>query len=209
MGVRIENLGAFDRAIGRVTQLSQLGAEMRTRVTGTLRRRLPPEAKRQITSRFNIKPAYVVKRLKCYFDDNSVSLIALWTRTYLSNYNPRQNRVGIYVAVEKGKALTLPHGFLRSPGGYNSGKGVNQATAFCRVAVLDSCLAGGNGWIEAVDVNTPGGRHVDQHGYPIAVLLGPNTAQMMAASGVEDDIAEFAGDLFAKEIDRLTGYANG
>jgi hypothetical protein len=206
MGVRFENLSATDRAIDRVRYLSEFGSVQRKRLAGTLRRRLAPEAKRQITARFNVQPSYVVKRLRCFFDDTSVSLVALWTRTYLSNYKPQQNRVGVYVEIEKGRPLSLKHAFIRSPGGYNAGRGAKQGTVFCRVGVLDACLAGGDGWVEAIDVNTPAGRHVDHHGYPIAVLLGPNTAQMMAASGVEDAIAEFARDTFSAEIDRILSY---
>lgn len=215
-GVRIENLAALDRANERIALLSKIGAQIRQRAKGTLRRRLGPEAKRQITAKFNIKPAYAVKRLRTFFDDSGVELVALAARTYLSNFGPVQNSTGIYVEIEKGAMLNLPHAFMRSPGGYNSGTGQKTGTAFCRMAVLSQCLSGGGGWIEATDIvesSTGGHRNkrvaVDNHGYPIAVLLGPTVAQMMAAGNIEDNLVDFASKLFGTEIDRLIEATNG
>jgi hypothetical protein len=200
MPLRVENLEVLIRERERLDRLSRGGRQVIARSISTLKRRFKPEAKRRIVEKFNLKPSKVVKRLRILFDPTSVELTATGIRTYLKNFDPDQNAQGLVVTIKKGQQLTLPHGFMRAPGGYSGSRHYKQGTALVRAAVAQACIAGGAGWITAQAV--PGGL-TNRHGYPLAMLLGPSVGEMLADGTTEDELIEFAQDTFAAEVDRL------
>jgi hypothetical protein len=204
MPVRIDNLSALVRDKERLAVLRDGGKKVIARSISTLRRRIKPEAKREIVAKFNLKPSLVVKRLRCLFDKTSVSLAADGVRTYLKNFGPVQDAQGIVVTIVLGQQLSLPHGFMRRPGGYSGSRHYKDGTALVRIAVAQACVAGGGEWVTAQAV--PGGP-TDRHGYPLAMLLGPSVGQMLAYAGIEDDLADFAQQTFSAEVDRLLEVA--
>lgn len=204
MAYRVENLSALSSDLRRLALLRDGGKKVISRSITTLRRRIRPEAKRRILDKFNLKSSEVVKRLKCLFDDHTVILVAAGVRTYLKNFSPTQDAQGVVVTVRKGQQLSLPHAFMRAPGGYSGSRHYKQGTALVRVAVAQECVGGGAGLVTAQQV--PGGA-TDKHGYPLAMLLGPSVGEMLAEGDTEDSLDDFAQKTFAAEVDRLLEVA--
>lgn len=200
MALRIENLEVLIREKERLDRLRNGGRQVIARSISTLKRRFKPEAKRRIVAKFNLKPSKVVKRLRTLFDPTSLELVATGVRTYLKNFDPVQDSQGLVVTIKNGQQLTLPHGFMRAPGGYSGSRWYRHGTALVRAAVAQACISGGAGWIYAQLV--PGGL-TNRHGYPLAMLLGPSVGEMLADGTTEDELIEFAQDTFAAEVDRL------
>ena len=209
MPLRIENLDALHRASDRIASLKSGSRQVINRAKTKLRRSLPPQAKRYILARFNLQSSYVVKRLKCFFDTNSVSLVANGVRTYLSNFNPRQDAQGIVVQIEIGDTISLPHAFMRSPGGFSGSRHYKTGTALVRAIVAGQCVAAGAGFITAQPLDNFSGAKVDGHGYPIAALLGPSVGEMLATGDIEDRLADFGAQTWNAEVDRLVELAHG
>jgi len=192
--MRIENLSALTRGKERLDRLRDGGAKVIGRAIGTLKRRLPAQAKREIGKQYALPSRQIGSRLRCKGDSTSVTLTALGRAQALINFKARQNGTGVVVQIEKGASVTIPHAFIRVPA---NGRGAGPQVLI-RSGAMDS-LPGKVVDIAVVSHN--------RHGYPIVLLGGPAVADMLRDPGREDRLSDFAQATFAAEVDRLAEVA--
>jgi hypothetical protein len=196
MPVRIENLAALTRGKERLEKLRAGGALVISRAIGTLKRRLPAQAKRDIGAQYALPSRKIGARLRCKGDKASVTLTGLGRNQTLSSFPARQNSSGVIAQVEKGRAVSIPHAFIQVP------KGAPGAGP--QVLIREEALAGLPEKVQALAV-------VDhnRHGYPIVLLGGPSVADMLRDEGREDRLTEFVEQMFSAEVDRLLESTRG
>jgi len=200
---KIENLDALGRARDRVAALRDGGSKVISRAIGTLKRRLPTWMKRDIAQSFALPQNKIGKRLRVKTDDNSLTLTALGRYQTLSNFPVRKTATGLRAQIRQSGAVEIPHAFLRVPVGVANNLGPQ---AFIRDAALRDLPP------DVYDIASVDGskqRRRDLHGYPISLLGGPSVAMMMTEGDRVDRAVDYAGDLFAQEVDRLTEVESG
>jgi hypothetical protein len=196
MPLRIDNLSALVSEQERLAALRNGGAAVIKRAIGTLKRRWPAQAKRDIAAQYALPPRKISSRLRCKSDANSVTLTGLGRNQALSNFPVRQNSSGVIAQVEKGSTVSIPHAFIQAP------KGAPGAGP--QVMIREEALGGLPEKVQALAV-------VDhnRHGYPIVLLGGPSVADMLADPGREDRLIDFGQQTFAAEVDRLLEVTRG
>jgi len=194
MPFRIENLSALARGIDRLARLADGQTKLIDRATVTVFRRLPPQAKRDIGAQYALSSREIGKRLSCKVDRTSVTLKGLGRPLTLIKFKAKQDAAGVTAQIEKGSTVSIPHAFIRVPAG---APGVGPQVMMRDAAyttlpdkVYDIALVGRN-----------------KHGYPILLLGGPSTADMLRDPGREDRLSDFVQTLFAAEVDRLAEVA--
>jgi hypothetical protein len=194
---RIENLDALARMRDSLKTLRDGGAQVISRAIGTLRRRLPVAARKDIGAQYALPADKVRPRLLCTGDATSVTLTGLGRPQALSNFPARQNASGVAVQIEKGKSLQIQHAFIRNTPGGSGGE---------QVLIRDAALSLADLPDQVIDIAV-----VDhsRHGYPIVLLGGPSVADMLRDGDREERLADLAQDVFGKEVDRLAEIARG
>jgi hypothetical protein len=201
MPVRLENLRAATTIALRVNELRAGAKSVPKLAAGTLARRLPVFAKRDMSAQYNLSAARIGKALRCKADDSSVTLTAIGRPIGLSDFGAKQNRQGVQVAIERGAAQTISHAFVRTPRGDISATGP-------QVYVRDAAFNSARGsFPEGVQDTAFVSR--DTHGYPIVRLAGPSVADMLRDGDREDRLVDFAQSEFATEVDRLQDAFHG
>ncbi len=197
MPFHTENLDVVLRDRDRLATLRDGGAQVITRLIGTLKRRLPAQAKRDIAAQYNLPATKIGSSLRCTADDTSVTLTAVGRPQTLSNFGPRQNAAGVAVQIEKGKTTQIDHAFIRVPAG--------APGAGPQVLIRDAMFS-----IDA-DPNVQDIAIIDhnRHGYPIVLLGGLTVADMLRAGDREARLGDFVKQTSDAEIDRLIEVANG
>ncbi len=193
--VRIENLDAAGRERDHVNALLDGGPQVISRSIETLRRRWPVQARRVITSVFNLPASYVRERLFCEADDGSVTLTAIGRPVGLYEFDAQQTRTGVRAEIRKGSPFEIAHAFIATPTGPISATGpqvyIRKAAPY---DVPD-------------DVQDTSETDTGRHGYPIERLAGPGVGDMLRDGNNEDQLIEFGQELFADEVDRLVEVA--
>jgi len=193
---KIENLDALGRARDRVVALRDGGSKVIMRAIGTLKRRLPTWMKRDIGQSFALPQNKIGKRLRVKADSNSLTLTALGRYQTLVNFPVRKTATGLRAQIRTSGAVEIPHAFLRVPAKV---PGIGPQ-AFIRDAAARDLPA---------DVYDIASVERTQHGYPIRLLGGPSVAMMMTEGDRIDRATDYAGDLFAQEVDRLVEVESG
>ncbi|MGH8121211.1 MAG: hypothetical protein ACREPT_00385 [Rudaea sp.] len=197
MPVRVENLDAITRELSRVSALRDGGDQAIARAVGTLKRRLPAQAKRDIAGQYALASSKIGSGLRCKGDDSSITLTAVGRTQTLTRFPSRQTRTGVQAEIQKGSPVEIAHAFIRTPTGSASTSGPQ---AFIRDAVAGALPA---------DVDFGAVIDHDRHGYPLVMLTGPSVADMLRNGDREDRLIDFAQTVFAAEVDRQLELANG
>lgn len=196
MAFKVENLEALTRGRQRLEAMRDSGARVIQRATSTLKRRLVPQAKREISSQYALPAREIASRLRCTGSSGSVTLTALGRNMTLIKFKARQTRAGVVAKITKGSSVLIAHAFIRVPAG--------APGAGPQVMIRAEALGGLPEKVQALAVV----RH-NKHGYPIVLLGGPSVADMLREPGREDRLTEFVRQTFSAEIDRLLEVARG
>ena len=199
MPVLFKNLKAVSDIALATEQLVKGGPAARSRAASTLARRLPAWVKRDIGSQFNLPATAIGSALRCSAGESAVRLTVTGRPIGLPKFGARQTRQGVTVSIERGSPVTLPHAFLATPTGPIAATGEQ---AYVRASVADLSAGGGRVQVTATTEK-------DRHGYPISRLAGPSVADMYRDGDREQRSLDYAQEVFADEVDRLTDAFHG
>ena len=178
----------LDGVLSTSRNLSALSSRLptlHTRAIGTLRRRLPVEARRDIQAEYQIGARRLAQDLQSRATDDGVRLVGRFRGIGLRNFAARQTRRGVTAAVLRGKRSLRAHAFL--------GVGVNRnAQVFRR---------------EGAKREMRQGRYAGKRRQPLVAEYGATAAQMLAKGRRPERLIDFARGVLAAESDRLLRFA--
>ena len=162
--------------LGRTAaQLKQL----QQRATGTLRRRMPVAARRDIQQEYNLTASRINKGLRSSPIDGGVQITGSARGIGLIQFGARQTAKGVSYAIRKGQRELEQGAFIQTPAKSSaSGKQV-----FVR--------------------KYQGGKRVPR--YPLVREYGPQIAQMLRRPERRERLIEIQSDILQAEIRRLLG----
>jgi hypothetical protein len=194
MAFRVENLEALARGRRELESFRDSGSKVISRAIGTLKRRLPVQAKRDIGAQYALPAREIASRLRCTGNSGAVTLTALGRNMTLIKFKAKQNRSGVTAQITKGSSALIAHAFIQIPRG--------APGAGPQVLIRAEALNGLPEKVQTLAVV----RHA-KHGYPLVLLGGPSVADMLRDPGREDRLSDFVQTTFAAEIDRLIQVA--
>ncbi len=154
-----------------------------TRAIGTLRRRLPVQARRDIQAEYQIGARRLAQDLQSRATDEGVRLVGRFRGIGLRNFAARQTQRGVTAAVLRGKRSLREHAFLSV--------GVNRnAQVFRR---------------EGPKRQMQQGRYTGKRRQPLVVEYGATAAQMLGKGRRPQRLVDYARGLLAAESRRLLG----
>lgn len=166
------NLGALS---GRLPQLQE-------RAIGTLRRRLPVVARRDIQQEYAIKAQRVNQDLLSRISPTGIRLTGKFRGIGLTNFTARQLRRGVTATELRGKRSLREGAFLaRLLGG-----GIQAVERYGAKRVMTT------------------GRYKGKRRQPLEVLYGPTVAQMLRKGRRPERIVDAARGILGAEMQRLT-----
>lgn len=191
MSRRGRNVVSLDMQ-GELAARRELGAiagrlpQVQERAIGTLRRRLPVEARRDIQAQYNIRASRVRKDLSVRSLPDGLKLVGHFRGIGLRNFGARQTRRGVTSAIFRGSPRSLDEGAFMAP-----------------------LLGGGVHAVQRFGAKRPmtKGRYLGQQRQPLAVLYGPTLAQMLRKGRRPERLADYARNVLRTEVDRLLGAA--
>lgn len=163
-------------------------ATAQKRAIGTLRRRLPVQARRDIQAEYALKAGRVAQDLSVRDGGGGLKLRGYFRGVGLRNYGARDLRKsggGVSYSVLRGKRAIRPHSFFAP-------------------------LSGGNVQVvhrQGEKRRMTRGRYVGKMRQPIVVDYGASVAQMLAKGRRPERLADFARGVLRAEIQRLLQYA--
>lgn len=179
-GITVDVSGALDVA-DRLFATVKRADQAQRRALGTLRRRLPVQARRDIQAEYAIKAATLRERLLTRTDTAGLRLIGKSRGMGLINFGARQTRAGVSSQVLRGERDVDAGAFLAPLIGNNL-HAVERYGAKRRMTR---------------------GHYIGQLRQPLSVLYGPSVAQMLQKGRRLDRLAEFAQRVIAAELERL------
>jgi hypothetical protein len=154
---------------------------LHTRAIGTLRRRLPVQARRDIQAEYQIGARRLNHDLQAQSTEDGVRLVGRFRGIGLRNFAARQTRRGVTAAVLRGKRSLREHAFL--------GVGVNRnAQVFRR---------------EGPKRVMQQGRYAGKRRQPLVVEYGATAAQMLAKGRRPERLVDHARGVLGAEVDRF------
>ncbi len=154
---------------------------LHTRALGTLRRRLPVQARRDIQAEYQIGARRLAQDLDARATDDGVRLVGRFRGIGLRHFAARQTARGVTAAIFRGKRSLREHAFL--------GVGVNRnAQVFRR---------------EGPKRPMQQGRYVGKQRQPLVAEYGATAAQMLAKGRRPQRLIDYARGVLAAEADRL------
>lgn len=153
------------------------------RALGTLRRRLPVVARRDIQTEYNIKAARVNQDLRASFVEDGIRLVGYSRGIGLLNFGARQTRTGVTASIKKGKRTLEPGAFIAT------GLGGNRQV-FMRTGVKRRMQKG---------------RYAGRIREAIEALYGPSVAQMLKHGERPQRLEAAVQPIVEKELDRQLG----
>lgn len=170
-----------------LTVLSSRLPILHTRALGTLRRRLPVQARRDIQAEYQIGARRVAQDLRADPTDDGLRLVGRFRGIGLRNFAARQTARGVTAAIVRGKRSLREHAFL--------GVGVNRnAQAFRR---------------EGPKRPMQQGRYAGKRRQPLVAEYGATAAQMLAKGRRPERLVDYARGVLAAESERLLRLAAG
>lgn len=164
--------------------LGALSARLPTlhaRAIGTLRRRLPVQARRDIQAEYRIGARRLNQDLQAQSTEDGVRLVGRFRGIGLRNFGARQTRRGVTAAVLRGKRSLREHAFL--------GVGVNRnAQVFRR---------------EGPRREMQQGRYAGKRRQPLVAEYGATAAQMLAKGRRPERLVDYARGVLSSEVARL------
>lgn len=174
----------LDGALAASRNLSALASRipaLHTHAIGTLRRRLPVHARRDIQAEYQIGARRLTQDLQSRTTDDGVRLVGRFRGIGLRNFAARQTKRGVTAAVLRGKRSLRAHAFL--------GVGVNRnAQVFRR---------------EGPKRVMQQGRYAGKQRQPLVAEYGATAAQMLAKGRRPERLIDYARGVLAAEADRL------
>ena len=162
--------------------LSSRLSTLHTRAIGTLRRRLPVQARRDIQAEYQIGARRLNHDLQAQSTEDGVRLVGRFRGIGLRNFAARQTRRGVTAAVLRGKRSLREHAFL--------GVGVNlNAQVFRR---------------EGAKREMKQGRYAGKQRQPLVAEYGATAAQMLAKGRRPERLLDYSRGVIAAEVARLT-----
>lgn len=158
---------------------------LHTRAIGTLRRRLPVEARRDIQAEYPIGARRLAQDLQARPTDNGVRLVGRFRGIGLRNFAARPTARGVTAAVLRGKRSLREHAFF--------GVGVNRNTQVFRR--------------EGAKREMQQGRYAGKRRQPLVAEYGATAAQMLAKGRRPERLIDYARGVLAAESDRLLRLA--
>jgi len=202
--MRIDAVG-FNVDTSVVTNRTKVNVDkIRKRVVSTLSRRIKVQARRDIQTEYNLKASTINDRLSVSHRFFDVRLKARAAGLNLINFSARQTKTGVSYAVKKGQRKTLSHAFIRrtkkgdGPFVWMRGEGHDRRHA------VKSFAFGLAGRYTVTKIRGRNSLYNDEHGYPIFQQYGPSVAQMLKHGDRPQHLADYASDVVAAELARLT-----
>lgn len=178
----------LDGHLAAARNLSALASHLptlHTRAIGTLRRRLPVHARRDIQAEYQIGARRLTQDLQSRATDDGVRLVGRFRGIGLRNFAARQTKRGVTASVLRGKRSLRAHAFL--------GVGVNRnAQVFRR---------------EGPKRVMQQGRYAGKQRQPLVAEYGATAAQMLAKGRRPARLIDYARGVLAAETDRLLRLA--
>jgi hypothetical protein len=182
-GVRVLHAD-LDGVLSASRNLGALSSRLPTlhiRALGSLRRRLPVHARRDIQAEYHIGARRLAQDLQARPTDNGVRLVGRFRGIGLRNFAARQTRRGVTASVFRGKRSLREHAFL--------GVGVNRnAQVFRR---------------EGPKRAMKQGRYAGKRRQPLVAEYGATAAQMLAKGRRPERLIDYARGVLAVEVKRL------
>jgi len=160
---------------------------LQTRAIGTLSRRLPVQARRDIQAEYQIGARRITQDLQSRVTDEGVRLVGRFRGIGLRNFAARPTTRGVTAAIFRGKRSLREHAFL--------GVGVNRnAQVFRR---------------EGPKREMQQGRYAGKRRQPLVAEYGATAAQMLAKGRRPERLVDYARGVLAAESERLLRFAAG
>jgi hypothetical protein len=160
-------------------------SSLHTRAIGTLRRRLPVQARRDIQAEYQIGARRLTQDLQSTTTDDGMRLIGRFRGIGLRNFAARPTKRGVTAAVLRGKRSLREHAFIRRGIGGN-------AQVFRR---------------EGPKRPMQHGRYAGKQRQPLVTEYGATAAQMLAKGRRPERLIDYARGVLAAEADRLLRLA--
>jgi hypothetical protein len=163
------------------------------RAIGTLRRRLPVEARRDIQDEYNISAGRVAKDLRSAVTAEGVTLTGYFRGIGLRNFGARPTQKGVTASIFRGQRRLRTGAFL--------------------APLFRGSAASGND--QVVRRGSPkremtAGRYKGRLREPLVTQYGPTVAQMLGKGRRPERLADFARGVLRDDIERqIEGYAQG
>lgn len=162
--------------LGRTAQQLQ---QLQQRATGTLRRRMPVAARRDIQQEYNLTASRINKGLTATAIEGGVQITGSSRGIGLLQFGARQTRKGVTYAIKRGQRQLEESAFIQVPAKARA----SGPQVFVR--------------------KYQGGKRVGR--YPIVREFGPQIAQMLRRPDRRDRLVEVQTDILQAEIRRLLG----
>jgi hypothetical protein len=160
---------------------------LHTRAIGTLSRRLPVQARRDIQAEYQIGARRITQDLSSRITDEGVRLVGRFRGIGLMNFNARKAPSGVRATVLRGRHSLREHAFL--------GVGVNRnAQVFRR---------------EGPKREMQQGRYAGKRRQPLVAEYGATAAQMLGKGRRPQRLVDYARGVLAVESERLLRLAAG
>lgn len=160
---------------------------LHTRAIGTLRRRLPVQARRDIQAEYQIVARRLTQDLQSHTTDDGVRLVGRFRGIGLRNFAARPTARGVTAAIFRGKRSLREHAFIRY--GLNHNEQVFRREGAKRVMQQ--------------------GRHAGKRRQPLVAEYGATAAQMLAKGRRPERLVDYARGVLAAESERLLRLAAG
>ena len=158
---------------------------LHTRAIGTLRRRLPVQARRDIQVEYQIGARRLTQDLQSRATNDGVRLVGRFRGIGLRNFAARPTARGVTAAIFRGKRSLREHAFIRY--GVNNNEQVFRREGAKRVMQQ--------------------GRHAGKRRQPLVAEYGATAAQMIAKGRRPERLVDYARGVLAAESERLLRLA--
>lgn len=176
------DLSGIRRAAERVAETHKQAGKVIQRARGTLRRRIVPEARRDIQQDYALKAGRITEGLRATNITQGVELTGSARGIGLLEFGAKQTATGLTAKVRKdGSPRVVPHGFIAPMLGGNK-----QATKR-----------------DGAKRRMSKGRYKGKMRQPLKTQYGPSIARMLAAPERADHLGDYAQEILAAEIARL------
>ncbi len=174
----------LDGLLSASRNLSALSSRLPTvhaRAVGTLRRRLPVQARRDIQAEYQIGARRLAQDLQSRATEDGLRLVGRFRGIGLRNFAARQTARGVTAAILRGKRSLREHAFL--------GVGVHRnAQVFRR---------------EGPKRVMQQGRYAGKRRQPLVAEYGATAAQMLGKGRRPERLIDYARGVLASEVERL------
>lgn len=157
---------------------------LHTRALGTLRRRLPVQARRDIQAEYQLGARRLAQDLDARTTDEGVRLVGRFRGIGLRNFAARPTSRGVTAAIFRGRRNLREHAFIRH--GLGSNEQVFRREGPKRVMRQ--------------------GRYAGKQRQPLVAEYGATAAQMLAKGRRPERLVDYARGVLASEADRLLRF---